>query len=46
VIFGMVNMGIFYTDWKSDWPQRVLGTLLLLAVLGNNYFRKLALKGR
>jgi hypothetical protein len=24
----------------------VLGTLLLLAVLGNNYFRKLALTGR
>lgn len=46
VIFGIVNMGIFYTGWNSDWAQLVLGTLLLLAVLGNNYFRKLALKGR
>jgi simple sugar transport system permease protein len=46
VIFGMVNMGIFYTGWNSDWAQLVLGTLLLLAVLGNNYFRKLALTGR
>jgi simple sugar transport system permease protein len=46
VIFGVVNMGIFYTGWNSDWAQLVLGTLLLLAVLGNNYFRKLALKGR
>jgi simple sugar transport system permease protein len=46
VIFGIVNMGIFYTGWNSDWAQLVLGTLLLLAVLGNNYFRKLALTGR
>jgi simple sugar transport system permease protein len=46
VIFGVVNMGIFYTGWNSDWAQLVLGTLLLLAVLGNNYFRKLALTGR
>jgi simple sugar transport system permease protein len=46
MIFGIVNMGIFYTGWNSDWAQLVLGTLLLLAVLGNNYFRKLALKGR
>jgi simple sugar transport system permease protein len=46
VIFGVVNMGIFYTGWNSDLAQLVLGTLLLLAVLGNNYFRKLALTGR
>jgi simple sugar transport system permease protein len=46
MIFGIVNMGIFYTGWNSDWAQLVLGSLLLLAVLGNNYFRKLALTGR
>jgi simple sugar transport system permease protein len=46
VIFGTVSLGIFYTGWNSDWAQLVLGTLLLLAVLGNNYFRRLALMGR
>ncbi|WP_322092851.1 ABC transporter permease [Paraburkholderia bannensis] len=46
VIFGVVNLGIFYTGWNSDWAQLVLGALLLLAVLGNNYFRRLALMGR
>ena len=45
-IFGIVNVGVFYTGWNSDWAQLVLGSLLLLAVLGNNYFRQLALGGR
>jgi simple sugar transport system permease protein len=43
VIFGIVDIGIFYTGWNSDWAQLVLGALLLLAVLGNNYFRRLAM---
>lgn len=45
MIYGMVNLGIFYTGWNSDWAQLVLGTLLLLAVVSNNYFRRLAMRG-
>lgn len=41
--YGIVSMGIYYTGWSTDWVQLFLGTLVLLAVLGNNYFRKLAL---
>lgn len=36
-------MGIYYTGWSTDWVQLFLGSLVLLAVLANNYFRKLAL---
>lgn len=45
MIYGIVGLGIFYTGWNSDWAQLVLGTLLLLAVISNNYFRRLAMKG-
>lgn len=41
--FSIVNQGIYYTGWKSDWAQVILGGLLLAAVLANNTFRKLAL---
>jgi simple sugar transport system permease protein len=46
VIYGIVQVGIFYTGWNTDWAQLVLGVLLLMAVLGNNYFRRLAMSGR
>ena len=42
--FGIVNIGIFYTGWNSDWAQLLLGLLLLAAVLSNNLFRRLALR--
>lgn len=45
IIYGIVNLGIFYTGWNSDWAELVLGVLLLLAVLSNNYFRRLAMRG-
>lgn len=41
--YGIVSMGIYYTGWSTDWVQLFLGSLVLLAVLGNNYFRRLAL---
>lgn len=41
--FGIVNVGIFYTGWNSDWAQLLLGLLLLAAVLANNLFRRAAL---
>jgi simple sugar transport system permease protein len=41
--FSIVNQGIYYTGWNSEWAQVILGGLLLAAVLANNSFRKLAL---
>jgi len=43
VIFGVINIGIFYTGWSTDWVQLFLGVLLMLAVLANHYFRRLAM---
>lgn len=41
--FAIVNQGIYYTGWSSDWASWILGTLLLVAVLMNNTFRRLAM---
>lgn len=41
--FAIVNQGIYYTGWNSDWAALILGILLLIAVLGNNSFRRLAM---
>lgn len=41
--FAIVNQGIYYTGWNSDWAALILGVLLLCAVLMNNSFRRLAL---
>lgn len=41
--FAIVNQGIYYTGWNSDWASLILGILLLAAVLMNNTFRRLAL---
>lgn len=41
--FAVVNQGIYYTGWNSDWAALILGILLLAAVLMNNTFRRLAL---
>jgi simple sugar transport system permease protein len=43
MIFGIINVGIFYTGWSTDWVQLFLGVLLMLAVLANHYFRRLAM---
>lgn len=42
-LFGLISSGIFYTGWNTDWIQLFLGLLLALAVLANNYARRLAL---
>jgi simple sugar transport system permease protein len=42
LIFGMVQQGIFFTGVDSDWFLVFLGVMLILAVLVNNYIRKLA----
>jgi simple sugar transport system permease protein len=46
LIFGLVEMGIFYTGIDTDWFKVFLGVVILLAVLVNNYIRVKALGGR
>ncbi|MGO1773582.1 MAG: ABC transporter permease, partial [Halomonas sp.] len=46
LIFGMVQMGIFYTGVNTDWFQVFLGVMLLVAVLFNNYMRKKAMEAK
>ncbi|MBC00115.1 MAG: ATPase [Rhodobacteraceae bacterium] len=42
IIFGMVLIGLTYTDIDQDWYLVFLGGMLLLAVLFNNFIRKRA----
>ena len=39
LIFGLVQMGIFYTGIDTDWFKVFLGAMMLIAVLFNNYIR-------
>ena len=43
LIFGLVQMGIFYTGIDTDWFKVFLGLVILIAVLVNNYIRAKAL---
>jgi len=43
LIFGLVQMGIFYTGIDTDWFKVFLGVVILGAVLVNNYIRTKAL---
>ncbi|MCZ4280202.1 ABC transporter permease [Kiloniella laminariae] len=40
IIFGMVLIGLTYTNIDQDWYLVFLGGMLLIAVLFNNYVRK------
>jgi simple sugar transport system permease protein len=46
LIFGVVQIGISYTNVNSDWYRVVLGAMLLLAVLFNHYIRSRATSGK
>ena len=46
LIWGMIQQGIGFSGWNSDWRFLVLGALLLVAVLVNNYVRGRAEKAR
>ncbi|MCY3786019.1 MAG: hypothetical protein OXG47_04750 [bacterium] len=46
LIWGMIQQGIGFATWNSDWRFLVLGALLLIAVLANNYVRGRAEKAR
>ena len=41
--FAIVNQGIYFTTFDRNWSSLIIGILLLLAVLMNNTFRKMAL---
>ena len=40
IIFGVVMIGLSYTDIDQDWYQVFLGSMLLVAVVFNNAIRK------
>jgi simple sugar transport system permease protein len=42
LIFGMVQQGIVFAGIDSDWFLVFMGAMLIIAVLVNNYIRKLA----
>ena len=44
IIFGMVVIGLTYTNFDQDWFQVFLGGMLLFAVIANNAFRSYAAK--
>ncbi|GIH16443.1 ABC transporter permease [Rugosimonospora africana] len=46
LIFGMVQQGIVYLGWDSDWFKFFLGAMLLLAVFTNQFVRRLAEESR
>lgn len=46
LIFGTVQMGIFYTGVDTDWFKVFLGIMVLVAVLFNNFVRKRATGSR
>jgi simple sugar transport system permease protein len=46
LIFGTVQMGIFYTGVDNDWFMVFLGLMVLLAVLFNNYVRRRTTEAR
>jgi simple sugar transport system permease protein len=39
LIYGMVDQGIVYAGWDSDWLFAILGVMLLGAVLVNNWVK-------
>jgi simple sugar transport system permease protein len=46
LIFGTVQVGMFYTGIDTDWFKVFLGLMVLLAVLFNDYIRKMATSSR
>jgi simple sugar transport system permease protein len=40
--FSVVNQGIYFTNFDRNWSSLIIGVMLLLAVLMNNTFRKMA----
>lgn len=45
ITFAIVTQGIYSTDWDTEWSSLIIGVMLLIAVLANNTFRRMALSG-
>lgn len=45
ITFAIVTQGIYSTGWDSEWSSLIIGVMLLIAVLTNNTFRRMALSG-
>ena len=43
ITFAVVSQGIYFTDIDRNWSSLIIGVMLLLAVVMNNIFRKMAL---
>ena len=43
ITFAVVNQGIYFTGFDRNWSSVIIGVMLLMAVLLNNTFRKMAL---
>lgn len=43
LIYGIVDAGLFYTGWNTNLAQVVIGTLMIVAVVTNNFVRRVAL---
>ena len=46
LIFGTVQMGIFFTGVDTDWFKVFMGGMVLIAVLFNTFVRRKATYGR
>lgn len=46
LIFGVVQMGIFYTGIDTDWFKLFMGATMVIAVLFNSYVRSRAMRNR
>ncbi|MED5344418.1 MAG: ABC transporter permease, partial [SAR324 cluster bacterium] len=46
LIFGVVQMGIFFLGIDSSWFRVFLGGMLLIAVIFNNFIRKKVTEAR
>jgi simple sugar transport system permease protein len=46
LIFGLVQMGIFYTGIDTDWFKLFMGAMMVTAVLFNSYVRNRAMRSR
>jgi len=46
LIFGVVQMGIFYTGIYTDWFKLFMGAMMVVAVLFNSYVRSRAMRSR
>lgn len=43
ITFAIVNQGIYFTDFDRNLSSLIIGVMLLIAVMTNNSFRKMAL---